>query len=160
MELKTTTMACKLRDRDEFVRERLKVRRKLIFDDNEESPNKPPSPPPKHNHMVYEETIGDLVRQKSQKWNFDFENGTPVPGPYEWVEVNKYNLANVTNRFLAVRVDRPSNDEESLTRKNVLYEANENLQRKSSYGKSRNQKFKQTILKGQFFLITFIDIFC
>lgn len=148
MDVKAKKMACKFGDREDFARERLKVRRRLSFDDDEESPNTTPPPPPHHNHMVFEQNIGEFVKQKSQKWNFDFETGTPEKGPYEWIEVSKYNLTSVTNRILAVHVDLPAKEKKAPKSKNVLWEANENLKRKCKYAKIRNKSFKQTILKG------------
>lgn len=31
-----------------------------------------------------EKALQDIRKEKSQKWNFDFENFTPLPGPYHW----------------------------------------------------------------------------
>ena len=149
-----SNIICDSQEMDDFTKRRLKVRRRLVFEDEDTCKKSP-----KHSHLNYEDNIKNLIKQKSQKWNFDFEQGTPLNGAFEWVEVNKYNLESVTNRILSVHASR-----EKHKKKNAIKETNENFKKKFKHGKIKMQKFKQTVLKGlsfvnlkfKFFMILFL----
>ncbi|RDD40690.1 Cyclin-dependent kinase inhibitor 1B [Trichoplax sp. H2] len=47
-----------------------------------------------------EKALREIRAEKSQKWNFDFERFTPLPGPYQWKLIDS-----TATRYVAQKVD-------------------------------------------------------
>ncbi|GAV07908.1 hypothetical protein RvY_17688 [Ramazzottius varieornatus] len=50
------------------------------------------------------QALEDIVDEKSKRWNFDFENSTPLPGPLQWTLVSSCDQEDVEEDGSVVEV--------------------------------------------------------
>ncbi|ESO12551.1 hypothetical protein HELRODRAFT_159110 [Helobdella robusta] len=148
----------------DFMMGRSRVCRRLTFDSDtdQRSMKSGISDESKHNLSIslrrsFHESFTTIMKQKKERWNFDFENEVPLDGRYQWVFVGNdscnrndaFNCTATLNDSISSSSSSPFSDSSLSTSTDSTSSNsfnNENIDY-PHFGKIRNKRFRQTILK-------------